>query len=253
MSEARAAATVMVVRDGAEDIELILLKRSRKVGFFPSAWVFPGGRVDEEDSKFPSTGSVPGLEDTCFAVAAIRETFEEAGYWLGEGRPSSKLREVLNKREGSLPLDGSLVANLSRLRQWSWWITPETEPRRYDTRFFLCCVNESEQEISHDNYEAVESCWISPREAIRKHEQGEMFMAPPTYITLLELQRYSSCDQLWNAAESKQIEAIQPTHFREESLFEIRFPGHPKHPVSTKILEYTHVILEQQVWRACSI
>lgn len=247
MTDAKRAATVMVLRQGDTEPELILLKRSRKVGFFPSAWVFPGGRVDADDHSFPSTGSVQGLDDLDFAVAAIRECFEEAGYWLGTGTPNSELRGILNRREGYLPLDGSLVADLDQMRLWSWWITPDTEPKRYDTKFFLCCVDD-EQEISHDNEEAVESCWISPRLAVEKHESGEMFMAPPTYLTLLELARFQRVDQIWEAARTKDLSVIQPTHFKEAGELEIRLPGHSEHPVSKQVLDWTKLVLREGRW-----
>ena len=247
MSIAKPAATVMVLRQGAKEPELILLKRSRKVGFFPSAWVFPGGRVDDLDSEFPSIGDAHDGVGKEFAVAAIRECFEEAGYWLGQGKPDSALRGILNRREGYLPLDGSLVADLNQMRQWAWWITPETEPRRYDTRFFLCCVDD-EQEISHDNEEAVESCWISPREAVKKHEAEEMFVAPPTYVTLLELMKYSHVEEIWEAANNRVIAPILPTHFKGNGELEIRLPGHPEHPITEKALEWSKFVLRDGRW-----
>ena len=137
----RPAATVMVFRQSDTGPEVLLLQRSRQVGFFPSAWVFPGGRVDDADVDFPVLGSVEGV-NAAFGVAAVRETFEEAGIWLGEGTPSQELRDALNSRTGKLPLDGSLRADLTQLRQWSWWITPDTEPKRYDTRFFVCIAGD---------------------------------------------------------------------------------------------------------------
>ena len=87
MSIAKPAATVIVFRQGVQGPELIMVKRSRKSGFFPSAWVFPGGRVDASDNDFPHVGTVEQLEDKSFAVAAVRECFEEAGCWLGKGNP----------------------------------------------------------------------------------------------------------------------------------------------------------------------
>jgi 8-oxo-dGTP pyrophosphatase MutT (NUDIX family) len=79
-----------------------MLKRSRKLSFFPNAWVFPGGRLDAGDYDFPSEGGVKGLEEKAFAVAAVRECFEESGVWLGNGTPSPGLRRKLNARECDL-------------------------------------------------------------------------------------------------------------------------------------------------------
>ena len=231
MSTARPAATVMVCRQGSSGPEVVMVKRSRKVGFFPSAWVFPGGRVDPTDSSFPYVGSVRGLDTEAFAVAAVRECFEEAGFWLGAGEPSAGLREALNAYTTHLPMDGSLVADLNRMRQWSWWITPETEPKRYDTRFFICCLSSEEQvDASQDDQETVDLCWVSPRKAVERHEAGEMFMAPPTYVTLRELMVYTHVDDIWEAAESREVVAIQPIHEKGDGTLEILLPTHARHP-----------------------
>lgn len=227
----RFAATVMIFRQHPTGPQVLLLKRSRQVGFFPSAWVFPGGRVDESDAHFPTIGSVMGLDDVSFAVAAVRETFEEAGIWLGSGTPSADLRAALNQRTGRLPLDGSLVADLDQIRQWSWWITPDTEPKRYDTRFFLCTVPyDPTQEIVPDASETVEARWLTPAEAIRLHLADELFMAPPTYLTLLDLQDFATATEIWHHASERVIQAIQPVHDKTVQPMEICLPTHPNHP-----------------------
>ena len=96
-------------------------KRSRQVGFFPSTWVFPGGRVDAADSQVSFMGQIEGLAESAFAVAGVRECYEEAGIWLGEGVPSPDLRDALNAREATLLDAPELTPNLSRLSWWSWW------------------------------------------------------------------------------------------------------------------------------------
>ena len=123
-----------------------MLKRSGRSGFFPHAWVFPGGRVDTADEEARSTGCTPGLPegDDHYAVAAIRETYEEAGVWMGAGEASSEFRAALNERTATLRDAPGLVADLDRLAVWSWWVTPEIEPKRYDTRFFVAHLRKEE-------------------------------------------------------------------------------------------------------------
>jgi 8-oxo-dGTP pyrophosphatase MutT (NUDIX family) len=245
----RLAATVIVCRQGSQGPELVMVQRSRKAGFFPSAWVFPGGRVDQADHRFPSVGKVDGLNQNAFAVAAVRECFEEAGFWLGTGVATDALRQALNDRTGTLPTDGSMVADLNRIRQWSWWITPDTEPKRYDTRFFLCCLApEEEVDASHDNQETVALCWITPKEAVSRHEAGEMFMAPPTYLTVKELASYVHVDDIWRAAERRTIEPIQPIHEKGGETLEIVLPTHPNHPKMIPDLGCTSVVLQEGRW-----
>ena len=244
----RPAATILIFRPSPSGPEVLLLKRSRQVGFFPSAWVFPGGRVDEQDGLFPTVGRLDGVE-VQFAVAAIREAFEEAGIWLGEGEPSDDLRDALNQRQGGLPLDGSLKADVCKVRQWSWWITPDTEPKRYDTRFFVCRVPyDPTLEIVPDASETVEARWLSPQEAISLHAQDALFMAPPTYLTLLEMLHYDSVEEIWDAAGSKSIEAIQPVHDKSVKPMEICLPTHPNHPASTPDLGCKAVVLDTLHW-----
>lgn len=246
---AKLAATVMIFREVEGTPQILMMKRSRQVGFFPSAWVFPGGRVDQADHDFPFEGEVSGLNEKAFAVAAIRETFEEAGLWLGKGIPHPDLRDQLNQRSLSLPMDGSLVADLSRVRQWSWWITPDTEPKRYDTRFFVCCLAEDEASLATpDQSETTEARWFSLAEALDLHHQGNLFMAPPTYLTLLDLAKWTSMQEIWEQAQNREVQAIQPIHDRSVSPMEIGFPGHPKHPSSEKMLDCIGVRLENQRW-----
>ena len=245
------ASTIMLFRQHTVP-EVLLLRRSRQVGFFPSAWVFPGGKVDESDGLFPYVGAVQGLAttDNAFAIAAIRETFEESGLWIGQGYPDKALRYALNTRSEQLPRDGSLVADLDKIRLWSWWVTPETEPKRYDTKFFLTILDYADSlHVSPDSSETVEARWLSIRDAIALHEQGQLFMAPPTYITLWQLQSYTHVDAIWSNALQQEILPIQPIHDKSMQPMEICFPGHAKHPQSFPSLGCVSVQLQDGAWK----
>jgi 8-oxo-dGTP pyrophosphatase MutT (NUDIX family) len=176
---ARDAATVVTVRDQSAGgpPELLLLRRHGRSGFAAAAWVFPGGVVDPADRSLdPScwdgldleaaarvVGREPELTLGLF-VAAVRETFEEAGLLLArraDGRPVdlrdpgvAAMREALAARPprrgaGAEPAapdfnswvaSSTLVLDLGALMPLSRWITPAQEPRRYDTIFFLACA-----------------------------------------------------------------------------------------------------------------
>ena len=157
-AKAKPAATVIILRDAIDGPEVLMLKRSGRSGFFPNAWVFPGGRVDPDDASTPTRGQALGLslDDRSFGVAAIRETFEEAGVWLGDGPANPSLREALNTRQATLASAPHLTADLARLALWSWWITPENEPKRYDTRFFIALLHPDEAKAAEcDQHETV--------------------------------------------------------------------------------------------------
>lgn len=233
LSTARPAATIMILRENRGEIKVLMMKRSRKSGFFPNAWVFPGGRVDPSDEHIPCQGFVTGLSDNSFAIAGIRECFEEAGIWLGRGTPTEGFRAALNAYQKDLSDAPNLQPDLSRLSWWSWWTTPLTEPKRYDTRFFLCCLSDAEaHHATPDNSELVESRWITPSEALRLHQTSDFFLAPPTLITLQELGQFSDLDALWAESERRQPTEIMPFHRKQDGVLEILFPGHSHHPES---------------------
>jgi len=231
----RPAATVVVLRPGEArgPAEVLLLKRSRKVGFFPRAWVFPGGRLDAEDHTLGADGTVPGLsaDHRSFAVAAIRECFEECGLWLGSGTPASDLRDrLLDTRHGIVAGDG-VRPHLDRLRQWAWWATPEAEKRRYDTRFFVAMVSREEStHATHDARETVDSAWLTAKDALHKAISGEMFMAPPTWRTLQELEELGTAPAIWSAAEQRPVPCVMPVLRKTEAGVDILLPGHTEHP-----------------------
>ena len=149
----RRATTIILVRDGEAGLEVFLVQRHRRSGFLPSAWVFPGGRVDRSDYDVGTTGGeglitrmgLPVDDARAHLVAGVRETFEESGVWLGDGGLPEAMRAPLAR--GELRLSELLerhgaAVNLSRVELWSWWITPEAEPRRYDTRFLVARIAE---------------------------------------------------------------------------------------------------------------
>ncbi len=240
---ARPAATVIVARPAAAPggpAEILLLQRSRRAGFFPSAWVFPGGRVDAADGQAVARGAVRGAvqglpaADQAFGVAAVRETFEEAGVWLGEGPATPALRDRLNARTATLDDAPALVAHLDRMWWWSWWITPEAEPKRYDTRFFLCIVDRAEAEhAAHDDTETVRTRWLSAAAALAAHAAGGLALAPPTFRTLTELAAHPDPGALAAAAAARRPQPIQPRlRPRAAGGVDILLPGDPLHPAT---------------------
>ena len=162
--EIRKASTVVMVREREGAFQVYLLRRSGRSGFMAGNYVFPGGTVDPEDgdaglwervgetnraaaSRLSGSGFDAG-DALVHAVAAIRETFEEAGVLLAEpGQdPACGLEDVCRKRLSDTLSRGWLrdlilaegwIPEIPRLASWSHWVTPTLMPRRYDTRFFI--------------------------------------------------------------------------------------------------------------------
>lgn len=219
------AATVTLVRDAAEGLEVLMLQRNFQSGFMPGMYMFPGGALDPEDSAAETYALCGGLDDVtastrlgiergglAYWIAAIRESFEEAGILLAcdaMGRPmgldnpeSSERfrahRHALNAGERdfrSVVSSEKLSLAVDRLVYFSHWITPVGAPRRYDTRFFVARAPAG-QEPLHDNVEAISHAWVRPGAALAAHARGAFNMRTPTVKTLEAFARYGAVDEL---------------------------------------------------------
>ncbi len=162
-SELIPAATVLLIRDTDDGIETLMLRRNSKIAF-GGMWVFPGGRVDDEEND----------PDDPFASArraAVRETEEEAG----------------------------LVLTEDDLASWSYWIPPMQEAmksggprRRFSTWFFVARAPEGD--VAIDDGEIKEHQWMSAADALAKRDAGEIEIVPPTWVTLHDLQQHGTVD-----------------------------------------------------------
>lgn len=181
------SASVILVRDAAAGVETYLLHRHARMPFAASMVVFPGGRVDAADQAAKSHP---------VRACAIRETAEETGVRLS---------------------DNDLVP-------WAHWITPEPEPRRYDTQFFLARMP-TDQEARDISGETDRAEWDTPAAALAAADRGELAMKPPTRAILLELAEANSVTELLAAAGNRVIEYVQPEVIKTESGWTIRYPS----------------------------
>ena len=248
MTEPRPAATVVLLRDHPDGLQTLMLRRAATVGFFPLAWVFPGGRVDAADAQIPTRAAVPGLPEEArpAAVAAVRECLEESGVWLGEGTPPPGLRADLNERRATLLDAPALVPDLSRLRVWSRWITPVLESRRYDTWFVLARVPD-DTAASPDQGEATHSAWLRPRDVL---DQPDTYpLAPPTFRTLEQLLDYRTAAEALDAALDRLVHPVCPRLDQsEDGTWEIVLPGDPTYPADRPVDGPTRIRFEQGRW-----
>lgn len=238
------SATVLLLRDGPDGVEVFLLERHLDSDFAGGAFVFPGGKVDDADRTFDparwtgldpaavreEVGAATDADALGLYVAAVRETFEESGVLLGTrgGAPITaddlasesflEARRRLNARgepwdwSGWLA-DEDIVLDLGALAFWSWWATPEGRHMRFDTRFFVALVPpEQESALAHDEVEMTSSCWLSPAAALREQESGRVPIIFPTRRNLRDLAAYGSADEAWEAAASGRTDRrrVQP-------------------------------------------
>jgi len=226
----RDGATVMLVRDddaSERPLEVFMLRRHPSTAF-GSVHVFPGGVVDAADHDLALDARCPGLSDPeasaqlgveaggrAFWVAAMREAFEEAGVLLARTATGAYVRfddhpdvearfdahrRALNAGERSFLEvldDEDLTLALGDVQYFAHWITPVGEPKRFDTRFFLARAPEG-QAYAHDDGEIIGSEWVRPADALRRHRAGDFAMIGPTVVSLQDIGRFATCDELFS-------------------------------------------------------
>ena len=192
----RPAATVVLLRPGPAGPEILLTQRPSTMAFAGDMFVFPGGRVDEADADSRLAGAVPP-DDAPFAVAAVRELFEEAGVLLVERRDGrapdvaavAGARRALLDGETTLPLVADALELRLRtdlLAPIAHWTTPPIMPRRFDTRFFAAELP-ADAEPAFATEEVVSHRWLSARAALDAMAAGEVALWLPTAATLQQL------------------------------------------------------------------
>ena len=251
------AATVVVIREGVDDIEFFMVQRHSRSGFMAGAHVFPGGKLEESDREWaqalPQTEQnraaalldhrLDPLDAAAFALAAIRETAEECGILLAQdemARPASP--EIAQQVFQALQKEAALVDEMQRfglepslgaLAPWAWWLTPSAEPRRFDTRFFLARVP-ANQQATADMRETVAGAWFSPQGALDAYENGKIHLAPPTLATIEDLlgcSRYADAEKV----PVRPIQCICPKRVEDAESLVLALPGDPLHDETERV------------------
>jgi 8-oxo-dGTP pyrophosphatase MutT (NUDIX family) len=188
-SPPRQAATVILLRGGAETLEVLLVKRTPQARFMGGVWVFPGGAVDAGE----------GEGDAAHRGAAVRELEEEAGI---------------------------VVDDPASLVKFSRWITPAEVVVRFDPHFFLATLPPG-QEPTIDGEEIVDQGWFTPTAALAAHERGEIALVFPTIKHLEQLGAFASVDELLDHARGREVGPVQPRVVTEGGRGRIILPGEP--------------------------
>jgi 8-oxo-dGTP pyrophosphatase MutT (NUDIX family) len=251
----RPAATILMLRDGPKGMETLMLRRTRRSGFVPGAWVFAGGRVDTADGDATVAARLRGLTaesaaerlrlapdsappGVAYFVAALREAFEETGLLVGidgaggaalsagEDAAVATVRDRLLAdeidfaralTELGVDLDGTAIEYVAH------WITPVQEPRRYDTRFFAAAVDRDREVLLHPA-EMTDSRWLTPSSALESHARGELPMVFPTIRTLEDLLEFGSVEEALTALSARAVPAILPRLVRTPTGVGLEIP-----------------------------
>lgn len=255
----RSAATVMLLRDASSGLEIFLLKRHGLSDVLGGAYVFPGGKVDGADAELDVDAHLDQAPQALHAslnepeidaptasglyVAAIREAFEECGILFAHGASQAQAAGARALAREGYAFDEVLAQMQLRLQTqslapWSRWITPRVPSvmnKRFDTRFFVAAAP-SDQIAKHDNHEATESIWITPRAALEQYRNGQIELAPPQIMSLAHLTRFGNVQGVMSEAKSRPPAVIQPEPFDDDGTRVICYPGDVRHSVPTRAM-----------------
>lgn len=254
------AATVVLMRDRVPDggePEVLLVRRHPQANFAAGAHVFPGGMLEEGDYGEAARRLSPGLL-ACAAqsviadieprekalgifIAAIRETFEEVGVLLARDKNGSRWRT--GERDGSALAEAredmyrgsvdfiswvsgmQLTLATQDLVYFAHWITPDTRPKRFDTRFFLARVDRF-VDVQTDRREVFDRLWVTPAEAVRRHEKGKLNLMTPTVKNLELLGNFSSTEEAIKTLKEAPVQTILPKiRFTPDGERKVLHPG----------------------------
>lgn len=265
----KASATVVLLRDArqAPGIEVFLLRRHAASAVLGGAHVFPGGKLDPADTdpglhrrldqpiahlhtQLAEPDLTPAMAAGLF-VAALREALEECGVlyartmhaiapthdpgqrqqWQSQLHAGESFERLLH--QANLQLDTHLLA------PWSRWITPvvpSVTNQRFDTRFFVAALPQGQSPV-HDNREAVDSVWLSPKEALQRYWAHDLSFAPPQIMTLVSLTRFETVSDVMRFATARRPPCVLPEPFDDNGVRTICYPGDPRHSVRERALE----------------
>jgi 8-oxo-dGTP pyrophosphatase MutT (NUDIX family) len=188
----RQAATVILLRGGADGLEVLLVRRNPEQRFMGGAWVFPGGAVDAGE----------GEGDRAHRAAAVRELAEEAAV---------------------TGVDPDALVRFSR------WITPPEVKTRFDTHFFLAPAPDG-AEPRVDGAECVDLGWFTPQDALQAFAEERLLMVFPTIKHLQQISVFPTADALLEAALGREVVPVMPRVIRGGMAGEqarVVLPGEP--------------------------
>ncbi len=203
----RPAASILLIRDGHNGLEVLMTERAKTMKFAPGAFVFPGGKVDKQDENLNEyTTEVTPAADTSFKIAVLRELYEEANIFYTAGDTDVDVSDI--DLVSALKLHNEKLAT-DKLVEFAHWVTPEPMPLRFDTYFYIAPHNG--QTAKHDDNEAVSLCWVSPHDLLEDWDNDKVPLMFPTRLNLIKLSRAKTVEEALNQAKNTPVVRTLPT------------------------------------------
>ncbi len=252
---ARLSSTILLLR-GGEDVEVLMVARAYEIDFASGAYVFPGGKVSDDDRqpawKDYSDGNFDG-DELAVRVGGVREVFEESGILLARPRTSAhgthvgqdvcdrlaSHRASVDRGEESfleLMKANDLIVCLDDLVPYAHWITPEMMPKRFDTRFFAVETPEGQHAV-HDGHETTAAVWVKPGEILQRGRDGKATIIFPTRLNLEKLEDLGSIDAVKAGCASEATVTVMPRVERRDDGAFLVIPKEAGYRVTEEIFE----------------
>jgi 8-oxo-dGTP pyrophosphatase MutT (NUDIX family) len=214
--EAAPAASLILMRPGADAPEVLIVQRGQALTFAGGAYVFPGGRVDPADRTL-AEAFAGDPDDLAARVAALRELKEETGLDLGD--------------------TGLTSEDLARLVPFARWCPPEHggQTRRFDTRFYLAEAP-ADTAAEADGGEIVRVFWSTARAVIDAHEAGDGRLLFPTRCLLERLATFADFADARAQAEAFPPRLIEPRIARDGDNHWLTIPEDAGYPYTRQLL-----------------
>jgi 8-oxo-dGTP pyrophosphatase MutT (NUDIX family) len=253
------AATVLMLRDTADGIEVLMVERTREADFAGGALLFPGGKVDDADFDVIRSGRCALSADIpddrrAIRIAGVREVFEEANILFAREMGSTALiseerAETLSKKYRKPLLDNEIGLNdiaeaenlqiaSDRLVPFAHWITPVRSKRRFDTHFLVARAPK-DQIAHHDGWETLGTIWIKPLTAIADAEADRRRVVFPTRMNLKKVAESPTADEAVARAAKTPIVSVMPVSREVDGKRFIKIPIEAGYGISEATVDYT--------------
>ena len=241
--EPKPAATIMLLRDGAGGLEVLLLEKAPGKHFASGALVFPGGRVEPQDVAFDGAIGEERNPLSTFKIAAVRETYEECGIMLGR-RPGAK--RLMGAAEAAACRDADPSASFLGLTKsapfelatdglvrFAHWITPPFRSKRFDTHFFLASAPAGQTTARVDGHEIVDAAWHRPLDILDEAHAGTLKLVLPTMMNLVKLSNRRTVDEALATARADKVVCVEAKRIETDEGTQLCIPAEAGYGVTT--------------------
>lgn len=237
------AATIVLVRDGDDGLEVLVLQKAAGKHFAGGALVFPGGKSDLSDEAYARDFLAADDVHATLKVAAVREMFEETGILLAR-RPGAKapldafeVAELVAADPERPVLEIARQAGLElatdTLERFAHWITPPSRAKRFDTHFFVAPAPAGQAEVTVDGYEIVHAAWRRPQDILEEVHAGRLKLVLPTMMNLIKLAHWADVQALMVHTRLEEVVCVRPKRVDTPEGQQIVIPEEAGYGVTT--------------------